>query len=250
MLGSDLSLWVAALVAATFLLAGVVKGVVGLGLPTVAIGLLTLVMTPAQAIVILFLPTLVTNIWQLAIGRNLWPLFRRLWPMLALIFAGAFAGGRLLTGGNDWPSIALGIVLILYAAIGLANVKFQVSSRQETWLTPLIGLINGVVAAATGVFAVPAVPYLTALGLDKDDLVQALGLHFTACMLALAIILARENAFAWSATATSLIGLVTALIGMAIGQIIRTRVNARTFRICFFLGIAALGFHLASRQFL
>ncbi|HEX5866243.1 MAG TPA: sulfite exporter TauE/SafE family protein, partial [Beijerinckiaceae bacterium] len=57
--------------AAAFLLAGFVKGVVGLGLPTVAIALLGLVMTPAEAAALLVLPTFVTNVWQLAAGPRL-----------------------------------------------------------------------------------------------------------------------------------------------------------------------------------
>jgi uncharacterized protein len=47
-----------------FVLAGFVKGVIGLGLPTVAMGLLALLMTPAQAAAVLVVPSFLTNIWQ------------------------------------------------------------------------------------------------------------------------------------------------------------------------------------------
>ncbi|MFZ0847366.1 MAG: sulfite exporter TauE/SafE family protein, partial [Pseudolabrys sp.] len=65
--------------AGAYLLAGFTKGVIGLGLPTVAIGLLGLMMTPAQAAAILVLPSLVTNIWQFTAGGGLLALVRRLW---------------------------------------------------------------------------------------------------------------------------------------------------------------------------
>jgi uncharacterized membrane protein YfcA len=68
--------------ALAFLVAGFVKGLVGLGLPTVAIGLLGIIMAPAQAASLLVVPTFVTNIWQLAAGPRLVSLLRRLWPML------------------------------------------------------------------------------------------------------------------------------------------------------------------------
>src|SRR5262247_2309149 len=58
-------------IAGAFLLAGFVKGVIGLGLPTVSIGLLGLLMTPAQAAAILVVQSLVTNIWQAAVGGYL-----------------------------------------------------------------------------------------------------------------------------------------------------------------------------------
>src|SRR5215831_2905596 len=87
-------------IAGAFLLAGFVKGVIGLGLPTVAIGLLGLMMTPTQAAAILVLPALVTNVWQAAVGGNLLPLVRRLWPMLLGICIGTFVGAVLLPNGK------------------------------------------------------------------------------------------------------------------------------------------------------
>ena len=56
------------LIGATFLLAGLVKGVIGMGLPTVAMGLLALALPPAEAAAILVVPSLVTNVWQLLAG--------------------------------------------------------------------------------------------------------------------------------------------------------------------------------------
>ena len=55
---------------ATFLLAGLVKGVIGLGLPTIAMGLLAIVLPPAQAAALLVVPSFVTNVWQLAFGPS------------------------------------------------------------------------------------------------------------------------------------------------------------------------------------
>ena len=80
-----------AFIAATFLLAGFVKGVIGLGLPTVSVGLLSLVLPPAQAAAILIVPSLVTNIWQ-ALGPRLFVLLQRLWTMMLGICAGTYAG--------------------------------------------------------------------------------------------------------------------------------------------------------------
>jgi uncharacterized membrane protein YfcA len=242
--------WILVFTAAVFLLAGLVKGVLGLGLPTVAIGLLGLIMTPAQAVVLMFVPTLVTNIWQLAIGPSLVPLLKRLWPMLAGIFVGAWIGGGLLAGGNDWAGSALGAALVAYAILGLTAMRFYVPARAERWLTPVLGVVNGFISAATGVFAIPGVPYMQALNLNKDDLVQALGLLFTASMLALGVVLTHEGAFAVSDAGPPAVALGAALIGMFIGQKVRAFVPAQTFRFCFFLGMLLLGAHLALRAWL
>jgi len=233
----------------TFLLAGCVKGVVGLGLPTVAVGLLGLVMAPSEAASLLVVPSLVTNVWQLAAGPEFRALLRRLWPMLLGICAGTWAGAGLLPGGSNstWPTAALGIALAAYAAIGLAKVRFRVPAGAEPWLSPLVGAATGLVTAVTGVFVLPAVPYLQAVGLEKDDLVQALGLSFTVSTLALAVALAGQGVFEASAAAESLLALAPALAGMFVGQWVRTRVRPETFRLCFFLGMLALGTHLALR---
>ena len=163
--------------ALAFLIAGFVKGVIGLGLPTVSIGLLSLVMAPAKAAPLLIVPSFVTNVWQLASGRSLGRLARRLWPMLAGVFVGALAGTGLLTGSHaGQAAIALGLLLMLYALLGLTSVRFSVPPEAEKWLGQLIGVLTGLVTAATGVFVIPAVPYLGALSLDKEDMIQVLGL--------------------------------------------------------------------------
>jgi uncharacterized protein len=231
----------------TFALAGFVKGVIGLGLPTVAMGLLAVVMTPAQAAALLVAPSFLTNVWQ-AMGPELAPLTRRLWPMLLGICVGVWAGGGLLTAdGGAQASIGLGAVLALYGLLGLTAVEFAVSARLEPWLSPLIGAVTGVVTAATGVYMIPSAPYLQAIGLQKDDLVQALGLAFTVATVALAASLVRDGALQISVAGASLLALAPALLGMVLGQWVRARVRPETFRVCFFVGSLLLGAHLMLR---
>jgi uncharacterized membrane protein YfcA len=231
----------------TFVLAGFVKGVIGLGLPTVAMGLLAVVMTPAQAAALLVAPSFLTNVWQ-AMGPELAPLTRRLWPMLLGICVGVWAGGGLLTAdGGAQASIGLGAVLALYGLLGLTSVEFSVPTRLEPWLSPLIGAVTGVVTAATGVYMIPSAPYLQAIGLQKDDLVQALGLAFTVSTVALAASLVRDGALQISVAGASLLALAPALLGMVLGQWVRARVRPETFRVCFFVGSLLLGAHLMLR---
>ena len=175
------------LVIGTFVLAGTVKGVIGLGLPTVAMGMLGLAMLPTQAAALLIIPSTVTNLWQLAFGGHLSALLKRLWPMLLLIFLGTGLGTLWLgMDGGHWVVRALGAALLVYALSGLFLPAFKLKPSTERWLGPLCGLITGVITSATGVFVIPAVPYLQALGLNRDQLVQALGLSFTVSTLALA----------------------------------------------------------------
>lgn len=232
----------------TFLLAGFVKGVVGMGLPTVAVGLLGLTMPPAKAAALLVVPSLVTNVWQLAVGPDLRGLLRRLWSMLAGFGAGAALGaGNLSSGGADRAGMLLGIALIAYALIGLFARRMTVPPRLEPWLSPMIGMVTGVTTVSTGVFVIPAVPYLQALDLGKDELVQALGLSFTVSTIVLAVVLAVDGSFRPAVAAESFLALLPALGGMFAGQRLRTRIRPEAFRKCFFAGLFLLGTHLALR---
>jgi uncharacterized membrane protein YfcA len=233
-------------VCATFLLAGFVKGVIGMGLPTVAIGLLGVFMLPVQAASLLVVPSLVTNLWQFLVGSRHGLLAARLWPMMLAIWLGTWVGSGRLTGGNAKPAaFVLGIMLVLYAGIGLAAVRLRVPRHREVWLAPLVGLATGVITAATGVFVIPAVPYLQALGFDKEELVQALGLSFTVSTLALGFSLLGEGELGRSVVGASGLALAPALAGMVMGQRVRNRISPETFRRCFFLGVLALGAYQA-----
>jgi uncharacterized protein len=245
-----------ALGAAVFTLAGFVKGVIGMGLPTVAMGLLSVAMPPAQAAALLVVPSLVTNLWQIA-GPGWWALMRRLATMLAGVCIGIAAGAGWLTeqeqgqgGGAGRITAALGVALLAYALLGLLKVKLQVNPAHERWLSPLVGLATGLVTAASGVFVIPAVAYLNALGLEKEDLVRALGISFLVSTIALAVSLRSGGALEMGNAMGSLLALLPALAGMALGQWVRLRVQPDLFKKIFFSGLLALGSYLVLRSVL
>src|SRR5437867_8620669 len=151
------------LVTATFLLAGFVKGALGLGLPTVSMGLLAVSMPPAQAIAIVIVPAIVTNIWQTFVGSYLRDIIRRLWPLMVGTVVGIWLNAGLLTGPYaPYGTVVLGVLLVVYAIVGLSRFSFKVARRDEKWIGGIVGLITGVVSAATGVQVIPSMPYLQA----------------------------------------------------------------------------------------
>ncbi|WP_406857574.1 sulfite exporter TauE/SafE family protein [Alsobacter sp. KACC 23698] len=236
------------MVGGTFLFAGLVKGVIGLGLPTVAMGLLGLAMRPVEAAALLLVPSLVTNVWQLLAGPCTNALLVRLWPMLLGVVAGTLAGSGLIVGATTGPATtSLGVALVLYGALGLAKPQLRVPPASEVWAGPLVGAVTGFVTGATGVFVIPAVPYLGSLGLERDELVQALGLSFTVSTLALAGGLAIHGALTFTASGTSLLAIVPALVGMALGGRLRARAHPELFRLFFFAGLLLLGGQLIWR---
>ncbi|WP_407655468.1 sulfite exporter TauE/SafE family protein [Burkholderia alba] len=235
-----------AIVAGVFLLAGVVKGLIGLGLPTIAMGLLTFAMPPSAAASVLLVPSFVTNVWQLLLGPSVRALARRLWTLIAGLVAGTLIGGLpTLASAASWTHAALGWVLVAYGGWGLAAARLPAPGRHEAWLSPVIGYLTGAVTAATGVFVIPAVPYLQSLQLGQEELIQALGLSFTASTLALALQLGLTSNLQPVDLGVSALALAPALLGMYAGEYLRRVISERAFRRCFFAGIAALGLYMA-----
>jgi len=235
-------------IALTFALAGFVKGVIGLGLPTISMGLLALVMPTPQAAAVLVVPSIITNFWQMFDGPALREITRRLWPMLAGICIGTWSAAGMMTSAPSSASkVVLGLCIAGYGLLGLSAVRFHVTPAVERWLAFPVGLATGLLAAGTGVFVIPSVPYLQALEMGRDRLVQALAISFTVSTLALVGNLVYGNVFSLEVAGLSAFALIPALAGMAIGQFARTRLSEAAFRRVFFVSLVALGTYIAWR---
>lgn len=228
-----------------FILAGLVKGITGMGLPTVAIGLLSIFIPLPAAAALLVIPSLVTNVWQLFSGSSLLVIFKRFWLMMICVMLFTIAGVLLFMRVHSaLSSIALGSALIIYAAYALLAPVIVISKKLEIWLSPLIGAITGLVTGVTGVFVMPVVPYLQSLNLSKDDLIQALGLSFTLSTIALAIGLFLQGSFKFDQLSLSVLAIFPALLGMWIGQKIRDKISPQRFRQFFLIFLIVLGLEL------
>jgi uncharacterized membrane protein YfcA len=229
-----------------FALAGLAKGAIGLGLPTISMGLLAVAMSPVRAAAILILPSLVTNVWQMLAGPALTVVVRRLWPMMLAVCLGTWAGLGSMTGATArFGTGLLGVALVCYATTDLVAFRPPAPKLWEPILSPLVGAITGLTTAATGVFVIPAVPYLQAIGLEKEELVQALGLSFTVSTVALAINVTCEGGLRLAIASDTLVALVLACVGMWLGQTLRLRMSSSTFQRSFFAGLLLLGIYLA-----
>ena len=114
------------LIGITFVIAGLVKGVVGIGLPTVSLALLTAILGLRDAMALMILPSIATNIWQALAGPALGETIRRFWPMAVASIGGIFAG----------VNIGLGVPTAFLAGLQLGKSKdVQATKKRETkWM--------------------------------------------------------------------------------------------------------------------
>lgn len=236
------------MIAATFVLAGMVKGVTGMGLPTVAMGILGSLISPVAAAAMLLLPSLISNVFQFGGGGNTGRLLQRLWPMLLMVVISTLLASVWITAGNTTRTqFALGVALVVYAVWTLAGKKIAVEPQREKPLSLVIGFVTGLLTGGTGVFVMPAVPWIQSLGFEKDELVQALGISFTFSTLALALGLWWHNALPIESLSLSAFAIIPALLGQWVGTRVRRLISPVVFKRCFLFCLVGLGVEMMLR---
>jgi uncharacterized membrane protein YfcA len=236
-----------AIIAVTFLLAGSVKGVIGLGLPTVSLGLLTAAFDLHAAMALLIVPSFATNLWQALVGGNGRAILVRVWPFLLMATATVWIGATALTRLDlGLLSGLLGILLIAYAGLNLTGIRLSIPAHREAWAGPAFGIANGLLTGMTGSFVVPGVMFLQAIGLNRDMLVQAMGMLFTLSTVALAVALQSNNLMTAELGIVSVSAMAPAIVGMVIGQRVRQRLSEERFRQVVFVAILILGVYIIS----
>ncbi len=241
---------VIAIVCATFLFAGGVKGVVGLGLPTISLALLAATVGLREAIALMLIPALVTNVWQGLAGGAFAALLRRLWPLLLAACLGTWFGvGILAQADTVLLTGLLGVMICAYAGVSLAAPQIPRPGRWEGVLSPAFGAIGGIVTGLTGSF-IPGILYLQALGLSRDHLVQGMGITFMVLTVVLAGALTQQEMMTVDLWLMSAVAVAPAALGMVLGRALRRRLSEALFRRVFFSALLLLGAYLAGRSFL
>jgi len=229
---------------AVFLLAGTIKGLVGLGLPTITIALTSLVMPLTEAITLVALPTVFSNVWQAAVGGHFRVIVRRQWPLIVPLAIVLYLTMWLIgQKGPNWAFLVLGAVLVLYSGMGLLRIHPQLPPDLEKPVGPVIGVISGFVAGLVGVPIVPLMPYLHALNIKPSEIVQTLGIVLCATSLTLAASLLSFGLLDGQRAVVSAAACVPALGGMWVGQRIRRRLSVDQFRSAVFWALMATGLY-------
>ncbi len=234
--------------AIAFLLAGFVKGVLGFGFPIIALIVLTLTIGLFDALALIIVPTLLTNLWQALAGPHFFLVFRRLWIyfLVAMIFV--LLTSQFLTLVNvDMLTGLLGIILVLFAVSRLLDLQISVSRRQEPLLGILLGALNGVLTGLTGSFMIPSVIYMQALGFRKAMLIQAMGIFFALSTLMLTVSLGRNDLLDANNATLSTVALVPAFAGIFAGRWTRRRIDEESFQKIFLISVLLLGAYIVGR---
>lgn len=232
-----------------FLLAGLVKGVLGFGFPIIALIVLTLTIGLLDALAIIIVPTLATNIWQAVSGPHLPAVLRRMWLYFVVAAVCVLLTAQYLDTVNvNWLTALLGTVLFVFALSRLFNFHISVPRDREAVLSVILGACNGALTGLTGSFMVPSVLYMQALGFPKDMLVQAMGFFFALSTLMLTISLGSNDLIEWEQVRLSAYALLPSFAGVFIGRWTRDRIDENSFQKMFLFAVLILGGYIVWRS--
>lgn len=236
------------LVAVAFTAAGGIKGVVGLGLPTISAAIMASVIDLRTAVGILIVPLLVTNLWQVLQTGGFRVLLRRFGVLNLAAGAGLWAGTEILFAVDPrWMQAGLGTLLILNAALQVIGGMPVVPRPREAGLAVPVGVVSGLIGGMTGSQGIVIAVYLASLNLTRDEYVQGVGLSFFLTGLVWVAAIAANGGITAQTLPLSAVALVAALAAMALGTRLRRHLPQARFRQVVFIAMALMGANLVRR---
>ncbi len=212
-----------------FVLAGIVKGFLGIGLPAAAMGLLTLILSPTEAISLLWLPILVTNLFQFGRAGNKQHIIATYKWFAVALFASIFLTSLFI---NDYPTalltVAIGIAMVIFSLNLLFGLSIPVGPGR-IWQIG-VGIVSGILGGLSSIWSPPVAMYLMARNTTKDMFIGTTGFLFLVGCLPLGAGLIISGLITGPVIIKSLLGLIMTLTGFRIGEIMRDRISQDRFR--------------------
>lgn len=229
-------------------LGGAVKGMVGVGLPLVVVSMLGSLLDPRLAVALVTMSVVVSNIWQSVRSGILFSAMRRFWPLILTFSLSTWLGAHILVSMD--PSLMLGllgVMVVLFSLLGLLQPEFRLSTKQERFAGPGVGIVAGVLNGVSTVNGPPLAIYLVSLGLAKEAFIGSYGLIALCGSFPLLLSYVSVGLLGPTELAASLLAVAPAIAGLAIGERLRFRINPELFRRILLLVLIILGLNLIRR---
>jgi hypothetical protein len=244
----DLSTTALAVAVATLVFGGFSKGVLGVGLPMVAIPILSTFLPIRDVVAIIYFPILATNIWQAFNGGYLMATVRRFWPMLLIMVTTIWLGTLSLKSLDPKViSVLLGVAVAVFALTSLINPRFRVAPRHEVPASLVAGSVGGYFGGLALIGGPPVIMLMVALHLKKEEFIGAMGLFYLTMLIPAGFILAGLGVLETHHVTPGLLTLAPVMAGLAAGQWLRGRIDQDRFRKILLGSMVLIGLNLIRR---
>lgn len=237
-------------VAAVMFLGGFAKGLVGFALPVIVVSGLAAFLPAQQAVGLLILPTIASNLWQasrLGLAQML-VLARDFRLMLATLLPMILISAQLLATLGERPVfVLLGLVVGGFVLLQVCRVRLPDPRAAPRLAEAGVGAFSGFVGGLTGVWGPPIIMYLIARNTPKAEQMAAIGLLFLLGAVALAAGHVRSGVLDAETATLSALGGAPTLAGMALGLALHDRLDAQAFRKATLVFLALVSLNLLRR---
>lgn len=234
-----------AAVVCSLIVAGLLKGTIGVGMPVVALPLLSLFIDIKSAAMLLSMPLVFSNLPQALEGGKTGQCLMQLTPVLLGMIPGLFLGVRVLLAldANVARMIA-GVVLIGVGGMTLLAPKLQLQPRLVLPAGIAFGFFGGILGGLAAMSGPLVFIFLLAKGLRGQAFTKEASLFLVISSAFLAVLLTASREFSWIDVSVSTAAMLPVAVGMYAGQHMRDKIAPETFRKLVLIAVIAAGAEL------
>lgn len=234
---------------AALLAGGIAKGILGVGLPMIALPLLYTSVPIREAIALMYGPVLVMNVWQTFQGGYFKIALKKFWPMMIAVIIGTWLGAKTLVGiDSNLLQIVVGTTVIVFSLVNLLQPKLAIPERHALWISIIVGLIGGFFGGLTLFIGPTVIMFLVALRTPKDEFIGTVALVYLLGIIPTGITYVAEGVLRTEHIVPTLVACIPVFVGMLAGQWVRSRVNEVTFRKVLLIAMVVIGLNMVRQS--
>ena len=239
-----------ALIALIMVLGGTVKGALGLGLPLVCVGFMSMFLPAREVLGIAIIPILVTNAWQAYESGSGMTELRRVWPLILCLWVGLGFGVHVAASLSPQDLYAaIGGLLVFFCVTGFATPSARLPKKLELPVGIVMGVFSGFSGGVSTIWGPPVSMYLLMLGMKKDEFVRTVGIVWCSAAVPVALLYAGKGIIHEDNALLSLLACVPAMAGIWVGQHIRRRISQELFQRVLLITLLVMGLNLIRRAY-
>lgn len=237
MSGTDLAVIVIAVV-----VGALVKSVTGMGLPLVAVPIMTIFMPTETAVAVLALPNLAQNVFLVYKFRQWHSSVRQLPAFCIAGVLGASVGTYALDVMDERVlQVALLTMVVAYLISAVTHPHLEITERAERIGTVPVGMVSGLFQGAIGISGPIVGTWHHGLRLHRDAFVFSIATVFTLTGATQAGLLGLQGKYSGRWGAIAVVALIV-LVTVPFGSRLRTRLPVEWFHrlVLVLLGVSCI----------
>jgi hypothetical protein len=232
-----------------FILGGLVKGTLGVGLPLLAVPMMSMVMPSSRAIGLVAVPVLLSNLWQMIDSRRIIQGWTRFWPLILMQLISTVLTVRFTLSLNEREMnqmVAASMLLAVFLMVLKPTFKVEVKSEKK--INAVVGLLSGLLGGVSSLTGPVIITYLMALKLTRDEFIGCISIIYLSSGLPLYAAMLYYGRMDLLDLSYSAMALIPMVFGLCVGKIIRDKMSEKTFRLILYAYLVGMSIALFLRS--